>query len=955
MLSIVISACAFQKLTATPTVAPPESTRPIVVLMPSQESIPQPSSTPTSPPIAAPISPVITPMKVGPGEIGSSEQPVIFAAYPGMPFPEQYEWYSNFANPLSKITGLAIQVIRLRSFQKMVEAMGQGQIHFAISLPLHYFVAHQAGYAELAGLLPPTNTTSLLGRLRFVGNPERGLRPSSNLQTVLQQFRDKTPCWITLTPEAGFVVPAGMLARAGVSTNSPVLVKDIPDLARAIHKGHCDFGATYDFEWKPSDYYEFNHLPDADQKVIQLYTSEPLIPPQSLSYAAKLPAAIRDQVITGLFKLTSTKDGLDALNGLVSPPAIFVPPDSSAYHLFGDYVNASDIDLLPLLAPPYGGVPETTFLTPRDRLGGLVIDTDLSNTGLFIPFTEPAQSGLGRPVLPAIYAELVRLDANGQHFPYLVKQLPSLQNGLVRFIGRGVEQQMEVEFQLRPNARWQDGQPLTAQDIVFSWELVMSPNWAGYHFGAVNLAPEIYVDSAHPVTPDRVVFRFMNQRQAREAAQTGGKLGNPTLYADMAQHVGPVVPLDFLDVGRNVFPEHLLKDIPIDQITSSEFARQPIYAGAYRLMKNDPINELTVLESFDDFVLGKPPIPRVIFGVAEGTSSFFESPDVLSQVMQAGEIQAQLALPAVHTRTQGIKPHDYEVLKSQQLGVDWIPRDAWEVLDFNLDNPQLADLRVRQAIAFAINRKVIIEQALDGQGELMRSYLPSWHPYYAGDENLPDYAYDVTRARMLLQESGYDLSITPAHHPSRGSLVLQLASMDVNFYPRPPIAKLIQEQLAVIGVQVDVTFYSWPEFEANDCSGIRNGRKFDLGLAGWIGASGRYPIRFVQNATASTSIPTLENGCPIEKSNWSGWRNAEADAILAQLGDGRLALEQQEEYGELWAKHQRLWANELPSLPLFNVKRPITTVQQLQGVQGSPFAFGNGVEDTWNIYEWILK
>lgn len=125
-------------------------------------------------------------------------------------------------------------------------------------------------------------------------------------------------------------------------------------------------------------------------------------------------------------------------------------------------------------------------------------------------------------------------------------------------------------------------------------------------------------------------------------------------------------------------------------------------------------------------------------------------------------------------------------------------------------------------------------------------------------------------------------------------------------------------------------------------------------MMGWTGGLGPYPIRWVQQTTATESVPTPENGCPYEKSNSAGWRNAEADALLAQLKDGQLALEYPKAYQQAWADHQRLWATELPSLPLFNAERPVMVAPQWVGVQPSPFAF-NGVEDTWNIYEWMLK
>jgi peptide/nickel transport system substrate-binding protein len=321
--------------------------------------------------------------------------------------------------------------------------------------------------------------------------------------------------------------------------------------------------------------------------------------------------------------------------------------------------------------------------------------------------------------------------------------------------------------------------------------------------------------------------------------------------------------------------------------------------------------------------------------------------------LKAGAIQAQLGFPGVNSR-KGEDPLAYAALATQNLAsVTWAPTAGWEVLDFNLDNPHLADLKVRQAIAHAIDRKAIIDQVLFGHAGLMRSYQPDWQPLYAGDSALPDYAYDPDEARALLKEAGYDVSQSPAVHPERGPLILKLGSMDVNYYPRPKIAELIQEQLAAVGIKVEVQFYSWPEFEGQDCSAVRNGRRFDLGMAGWVGMD-TYPIQWVEDTTLSTSIPTQENGCPFEKSNWSGWRNAEVDQIVSQLRDGVLAVNNPDEYQKLWTEHQRLWVTELPSLPLFNFQRPVVVALGLSGVQPSPFAF-NGAEDTWNIYEWRLK
>jgi peptide/nickel transport system substrate-binding protein len=558
--------------------------------------------------------------------------------------------------------------------------------------------------------------------------------------------------------------------------------------------------------------------------------------------------------------------------------------------------------------------------------------------------------------MPATYAELARMDAAGNYFPYLALELPTLQNGLIRFVGEGDDEYLEVEFQLRPGLTWQDGEPLTASDLVFSWEYVMQPGWPGDHyFGGANLVSDIYVSDVEALAPDRVVYRFMSQEQARQAAQDGGRLGDPALYAGLAEQVGPVVPLDYLEVGRNVYPQHLLADVPASSVASSDFARSPVYAGAYRLLEGGENDQPVVLEAFDGFALGAPSIARVIFGtiyVDPTASIYWQTPEQLVSDLKDSVIQVQLGFSGVKSR-KGEDPRAYDALVEQGLAsVNWIPRHGWETFDFNLDNPHLADLKVRQAIAHAIDRQAIIDLALYGHGSLMRSYLPFWYPLYAGDQALPDYNYDPELARSLLEEAGYDLSQFPAVHPTRGALTLKLDSMDVHLYPRTGTAALIQEQLKAIGIEVQVQFHEWLEFEADDCSGIRNSRQFDLGLAGWLSGS-PFETWWVEHVTASWSIPTQENGCPLDKANWTGWNNPRVDEIVSMLKDGRLALEHPDEYRALWVEHQQLWANELPSLPLFNWQRPVVTAPGLQGVQPSPFAFG-GVEDTWNIFSWIF-
>ncbi len=943
-LILVIGGCDTGRLSQT-TVAP--SAQPSLISTPPQSQA-EPSVTPAKnlKSTSVPHEPV-TPT---PAPLGSPENPIVVAVYPGLESePELLRRSRESAERLAQITELAITILAPSSFQGTLEGIESGGVHITSLPPLTYLVAHERGHVDVAMLSASLGQVAL-GAIEFVANPDRGFTPEDTID-ALQQFANKRPCWIEDRADIGYILPVGILARKGIPTQPAMFVESEPAMFRAIYEGRCEFGGTAARDLRPSDYQVLQDLPDIDEKVIAIYTSEQFLPGLNVSYSTRLPSSLRNSITAAFTQLASTQSGLETIFNLLGGGGGFalVPVDDSSYSDLRAYVNASGIDIEPFvvgagiawIAPPGG----TIIIDVQLPVGGAPFLPGLSNAPL---------TGLA---MPPIYGELARMDAYGQYAPYLASHLPALGNGQVRFVGSGEDEQLEVEFQLRPGLKWQDGQALTADDLVFSWNLVMNPAWSGYHYGTISYAPEIYVDAVEAPAPDRVVYRFMSQRQAREAASTGGRLGDPALYANLAEQVGPVVPLDYLDVGRNVLPKHLLEGIPVAEIAESEFARRPVYAGPYRLVEGGGDGEPVVLEAFEDFFLGKPTIERIVFGPAyysQAAEPYWQAPEALAEALPVGAVQAQLSFPAVRSR-EGADPLAYDALAQQGLAtVEWAPRDGWEVLDFNLDNPHLADLRVRQAIAHAINRQAIIGEALAGHGDLMRSYLPAWHPLYAGDDDLPEYAYDPDVARALLEEAGYDLSQFPAAHAIRGPLTLRLVSMDVAPYPRQGTAALIKEELAEIGIDLEVQFYEWPEFEGEDCSAIRNGRQFDLGMAGWLGG-GLYPLWYIEHVTASWSIPTPENGCPFDKANWSGWRKARVDEIIPLLKDGRLALEQPEVYRQLWAEHQVLWATELPSLPLFNVQRPVVIAPGLEGVQPSPFAFGGGVEDTWNVFEWRLE
>jgi len=926
---------------------------------------PYPSASSTSAAFATAPSASACAFGLGNPEIGSRQNPVVAATDFAAPlYAETMEPWKEWGYALTSQTGLTVVVIPGPATEmELLSSLARGEVHVADLSPIAAGFGASHCWADVVAW--PQYSAGFFDTVIIVSRTDTGLFPGDP-PSVLLQLEGRTPCYpvidqLAFPPVADYLIPAGLLGLNGVQTGPPFFMEGLrehtyePSLETGVFARYCDFATVRDdapgrfLDFVPGEADAMGVTASTWREQMQvLYSSGPLIPPNAIGLSPDLTSSVRARLEEAIFDI-----------GSPFAEKVEAPDHELASH-FDSIVAASGMDVGAWLEKAWmSNLVEILQISPiewqKPPAETAVIDVPTNTSGAIAIWSSDPLSRLLRP---AISAGLTGLDSSGREFAVLARDVPSVARGDVRLEGEGLDEHIAVEYRLRSGLTWHDGAPLTSNDAVFTWRLMSDPAWPFSRQTQFGPVAEVYVSSVEALGRDRVVFRFMSEREAREAALLGGRIEDPSLYSDLADQVGPVVPLDFAAVGRVLLPEHILADVPPADLPGSDFARNPVLAGPYRLIEHDSQGGPVVLEAFGGFALGQPSIHRIVFGASEYSggvlTSSWQPPDLMADAFQAGAISAQLGLPAVNSR-QGEDPLGYDTLEEQGLaGVDWVPRQAWETLDFNLDNPHVADLRVRQAIAHAIDRERIIVAVLSGHAGLMRSYLPDWHPLYAGDAALPDYDYDPEEARSRLEEAGYDLSRFPANHPQRGPLRLVLASMDVNVYPRAPIAEIIRKDLAAIGIEVAIQFYPWPEFEGQDCSAVRNGRRFDLGLAGWLGVPSLYPVNWVKDVTLTESIPTRTNGCPYEKSNWSGWRNEDADALYPTLRDGRVAMENPDLYRQAWAEHQVIWAGGLPSLPLFNSHRPVTYSLGLAGLDPSPFALADGVEDTWNIYEWGL-
>jgi peptide/nickel transport system substrate-binding protein len=211
--------------------------------------------------------------------------------------------------------------------------------------------------------------------------------------------------------------------------------------------------------------------------------------------------------------------------------------------------------------------------------------------------------------------------------------------------------------------------------------------------------------------------------------------------------------------------------------------------------------------------------------------------------------------------------------------------DTFTYIGFNLRDPHVGRLIVRQAIASALDREAIIKHVLGRAARKAGALLPPDH--WSGHPDLTGHAYDPERSRRLLKEAGYDQA-TP----------LRITYKTSNNPLRVRLATIIQYQLRQVGIEVDLRSYDWGTFYGDIKSG-----KFQMYSLSWVGLKMPDIFRYVFH---STSLPPAGAN--------RGYYNDEQADILIKTAEIRMHLE---EKAKVYRELQAYLLDQLPYVPLW--------------------------------------
>ena len=497
---------------------------------------------------------------------------------------------------------------------------------------------------------------------------------------------------------------------------------------------------------------------------------------------------------------------------------------------------------------------------------------------------------------------LTGVDPEGNIYTELAEELPTIENGGVR-----VDEEagtMDVTWKLRQDVLWADGTPVTANDVVFTWEAIANPDTGIWVRGSD------YVDGLEKIDDQTVVFHY-NSLYPGYLVQLGGE-----------QLV--------------VWPAHYCK--PEEGFTAWECARQPLSNGPFILKEWMVGDHMTFERNPNYFEAGKPTIDEIIVRTIPDES-------VRKQMMLQGDGDLIMWLSEQMVA---------DLSNQTSVKISFSPNSRWVMRLFPNQaakgttdpvaspHPLFSDVRVRKAVRMAVDVETISSKIFLGYSK------PVWTEFYRKpyECDIPQPAYDPEAAKALLEEAGWSDTDGDGIRECHGCTAANEGDlMKVTFYtyaeygePLELTHQYIAENLKAIGIDAQLTVFEgsvlWAEAESG---GIEQSGDFDLDL--WDdGYSGIDPTDFLWELYASAAA---EPG-----SGWNvvRWKNEEFNSLL----DEAYSLDESSRK-QIFCRMAEILDSEIPVIMLFSAVNADAHSIRLEGVQSN-------VNDlvSWNAADWNI-
>ena len=444
------------------------------------------------------------------------------------------------------------------------------------------------------------------------------------------------------------------------------------------------------------------------------------------------------------------------------------------------------------------------------------------------------------------------------------------------------EAQDKITYHLNENAKWQDGEPVTAEDVVYSAQVASSSEYnylrrlrMQYFAGTDDTGCETSTDSIEVTALDDHTVEFTLKTPMDPAI----------IYA--------LVNRDFF-----IMPKHLLSGISDADLVNDAFWQKPVGSGPciFDSMESGVSIEF---KANKDYYLGAPDFDRLVFKKVQ-------SSNLLSGLM-SGDID-------VLSGNSQIPLADWEAAKNTQgIITKSVPTFAYQYMAMNTSRDYLTE-DVRHAISLAINRQVIVDQLLQGEGRIAIGPLAEDHPYF--DQKLLPIEYDPEKAKSMLEAAGWD--------SNRELQVLVSTGNEV----REKSAILIQQDLQKIGIKTKIQTLDFPTL-------LTNARNGDYDLC-FIGSAG--------SVDPSESVPNVTAGYMNNFAQLS-------DPTLGQIGESGAKEITFEARKKIYDQYQEELFKQMPMAFLYHTNDLFAYSDKLENVREGAIDYNINK----NVWEWKVN
>lgn len=346
----------------------------------------------------------------------------------------------------------------------------------------------------------------------------------------------------------------------------------------------------------------------------------------------------------------------------------------------------------------------------------------------------------------SIFDPLFYVDEKGAFVAALAAEVPTVENGGISADG------LNWKVKLRDDVKWHDGKPFTAEDVKFTLELLVDPNFRSWRKTGHEFVRDLTV-----VSPTEITWKMEK----------------------------PFAPYPSILASTFITPKHLL-GAEADRNTAA-YNNAPVGTGAFK-WKERVAGDYILLDANTEYFGDGPHIERLVY-------KYVPDLNVMYTQFKTGDIDV--------VGLQWITPDHYDEAKDLAgKVVNVVPGSTIESLSFNMERPQFKEPAVRDALYAAIDKQSIIEALYYGLPTPTESYVPQQSFYYNPD--LPKHEYSIEKAKKLLDDAGW----APGADGIRAKDGVKLAftcSTTAGNHIREQVQQYMQQSFKDIGVEMTIS------------------------------------------------------------------------------------------------------------------------------------------------------